>query len=778
MLLEGILPALVTQEKGKLMAITRKLAIVTLLLAALVALAGCSRKSDTALIENGKQFMAKKDYLRAALQFRNAIRANPKNAEAQYQLALAQIGFGDKISAYRALTKALDLNPKHKDAQLTIANLLVTSSSADDIKLAQEHAQAVLDASPENPDALDAMALADLRLGKREEGMELLEQASSKAPDHLQTAAMLMSVRLAQKDTAGAEKVLKQAVEETPESLQGRLMLGSFYLLIGKNREGEQELRKVLEKEPNNPRALVGLATLLNSAGRKNEAEEMYRRLATGPSSPYQSAYASYLFRIGKQKESVAEFERLAKIDPKDVNARTRLVAAYVATKRLADAQGVLRAALDKNPKDTAALLQRAELHIMAGSYEDARQDLNQALHFTPDPAKAHFLLASIERAEGQPLKQRQELAETLRLNPRFFAARIALARVYIAEQQSRIALDLMDKTPDDQKTTLGFVEYNNWALLASGDLQGLRKGIDQGLAKTRTRDLLLQDALLKLRQMNDSSARASLLEILKRNPEDLDAVKVLIGSYASKKQLPAAIVEVRALLSRRPKSAPLQYQLGALLAATGQLKAARTAFTAIADDPRFLPSRMALAAMDRHEGKPEAARQVLDSLLASKATELPARLELGVVEAKVGNYAKAIEHFRKVVEAQPQNVIALNNLAYLLADTTNETDEALKYAQKAKELAPNDINVGGTIGWAYFRKGMYSFALQQLQEAVNREGKNVIDGTAIRRYHLAMAYKKAGDEDKAAKTLSAALKLDPNLPEARVATQMLADSK
>jgi tetratricopeptide (TPR) repeat protein len=130
------------------------------------------------------------------------------------------------------------------------------------------------------------------------------------------------------------------------------------------------------------------------------------------------------------------------------------------------------------------------------------------------------------------------------------------------------------------------------------------------------------------------------------------------------------------------------------------------------------------------------------------------------------------------VVEAQPQNIIALNNLAYLLADHTNDTDDALKFAQKAKELAPNDVNVEGTIGWAYFRKGLYDNALRHLQDAVNREGRNVAAGTAIRRYHLAMAYKRAGENDKAAKALSAALKLDPNLPEARVATQMLAESK
>src|SRR5690242_2737047 len=432
------------------MATVSKLGMLTLLLAAHVASVGCSRKSDTALIESGKQYMAKKDYGRAALQFRNAIRANPKSAEAQYQLALAQVGFGDKIGAYRSLTKALDLNTKHMEAQLALANLLLTGDSQANVKEAKEHAQAVLDASPGNPDALDAMALAELRLGKREEWLELLEQASSKAPDHLKTAAMLMSARLAQNDKAGAEQILKAAVAKEPDSLNARLMLGTFYVLVEKNQAAERELRGVLEKDPNNALALLDLAMVLNADARRNEAEEMYRRLANGPSStPYRSAYGSYLFRIGKQKEGVAEFERLAKIDPKDVNARTRLVAAYIATKRVPEAQAVLRAALDKNPKDTAALLQRAELHIMVGSYEDARQDLNQALHFKADSAKAHFLLAGVERAEGFPLKQRQELAETLRLNDHFFAARIALARSYIVQLQYQTAVDLMNRTPE-----------------------------------------------------------------------------------------------------------------------------------------------------------------------------------------------------------------------------------------------------------------------------------------------------------------------------------------
>jgi tetratricopeptide (TPR) repeat protein len=736
---------------------------------AALGLAACARgPKDVRYLESGRQHLEKKDYARAAIQFHNAIEANPRNAEAHYQLALADLARGDTKAAYRSLYNALELNPKHMEAQLKMAEVLASSSAEGDIKAAQEHARAVLNASPDNLDALDAMAVTELRLGKREEGMALLERANSKAPEHLQTAVALALSRLRQNDKTGAEQVLRHAQEKAPESGEARLVLGAFYLLSGKNQEGEQQLRKVLAKDPNNALALLDLARMFESVGRRSEAEEMYRRLATGPPSQFNPAYGSYLFRAGKQKEAIAEFERMAQLNPKDVNARTRLVAVYVAVKRTPDAQRVLDAALHNNPKDLAALLQRSELHLMAGAPSEARNDLQAVLHFTPDSAKAHFLLAQVERAQGNPFKQRGELGETLRLNPRFFAARIALAQSYITAGEGQSALDLMNHTPDDQKNGLGFIEYRNWSLLASGELKEFQTGIDEGMSKARTRGLLLQDAVLKLKQKKD--AAGPLLEILKTNPEDAGALDILIRNYAAQRRIPAAIEKVRALIEQRPNSAPLRYQLGVLLASTGRSMDARAAFTAaVAANPQLLPAHLALARLDRAEDKPDAARQELEPLLSNKASEIWAREELSLIEMKSGNYVKAIEHLRKVVEADPRNVIGLNNLAYLLAEHTNQADEALKYAQMAKELAPDDVTVDGTVGWAYFQKGMYPKALQTLQDSVRREGEKVISGTAIRRYHLAMAYAKMGDKQNAIATLGTALKLDPKLSEAPV---------
>jgi len=114
---------------------------------------------------------------------------------------------------------------------------------------------------------------------------------------------------------------------------------------------------------------------------------------------------------------------------------------------------------------------------------------------------------------------------------------------------------------------------------------------------------------------------------------------------------------------------------------------------------------------------------------------------------------------------------VALNNLAYLLATQTEQFDEALKYAQQVKELAPNDKGVDDTIGWIMYRKGLYRAAVQYLEKAAQDQSDPVVA------YHLGLAYLKVGDK-RGEPTLRAALKKAPDLPEARMAERVLADER
>jgi tetratricopeptide (TPR) repeat protein len=122
-------------------------------------------------------------------------------------------------------------------------------------------------------------------------------------------------------------------------------------------------------------------------------------------------------------------------------------------------------------------------------------------------------------------------------------------------------------------------------------------------------------------------------------------------------------------------------------------------------------------------------------------------------------------------VDAEPANVVALNNLAYLLASQSGQFDEALKYAQQVKEIAPDNKGVDDTIGWIMYLKGMYRPAVKYLESAAKGEADPLI------RYHLGMAYLKLGDKRGEA-TLRAALKSAPDLPEARMAERLLAAAR
>ena len=87
-----------------------------------------------------------------------------------------------------------------------------------------------------------------------------------------------------------------------------------------------------------------------------------------------------------------------------------------------------------------------------------------------------------------------------------------------------------------------------------------------------------------------------------------------------------------------------------------------------------------------------------------------------------------------------------------------DNSDEALKFAQQAVEIAPEDASTQDTLGWVYYRKGLYRNAVDHLKLAAAKEP------TARRQFHLAMSYLKAGDRDRGQQMLATALKQEPNL--------------
>src|ERR1700728_4028130 len=97
---------------------------VTLAMALVFAcllLFSCSRnpqKAKAKYLAEGQKYMKKGQYGDASVEFRNALRLDPRFVDAYYQLAQADLAQRDWRGAYTSLEKAIELDPGRLDARL------------------------------------------------------------------------------------------------------------------------------------------------------------------------------------------------------------------------------------------------------------------------------------------------------------------------------------------------------------------------------------------------------------------------------------------------------------------------------------------------------------------------------------------------------------------------------------------------------------------------------------------------------------------------------------
>lgn len=734
------------------------------------ASAGCMQSPEAKsahYIAAGQKLLKKNDPARAILEFRNAVQAAPRNAEAYYQLGMAYLQVRDYRSALAGFHKAIELNPKHTEAKLRIAQMLSLTTNQALLKEAEGELELLVQSPDANAEVLDTLAMTELKLGETGSAVDVLQKALTQFSPEMATYAMLAQARLRQNDSKGAEDVLKKGTTDLPKSLDAHRLLAEFYISEHRFTEAEPELRKVVGLDPQNGAALLDIARVQAATGRKQDAEQTFKRLSR--IAGYRPLYGVFLFQDGRPDEAAREMERAARENPDDRQVRGYLLALYQALKRPADIDRVLDTALRRNAKDYDALLKRAEIFSQRGQYDKAENDINAVIKGNPNVPEVHYLRAQLFRQRGMELVYRQELAEALRLRPGMLTVRIELAQDYVNQQDGQAALETLDAAPVSQRSDPRLLVARNWALWTKGDLASMRKGIDEELAKHRSSEFLIQDALWKFRTGNIPAAQAALREALNMDPGNLLALQALNSTYVSQKNMAMALTEVKQYAARTPKSAPVQNLLAEMLLARGEVAQARAVLNAAkAVAPNSPELDLSLTQADYMEHKYDQACARLEAVLAADPKQQFARLWLGYIELKRGNHQAAIGDFRKALDSNPDNAMAGNDLAYELAEHNGDLDEALKYAQKAVEVAPDKPAFADTLGWILYRKGLYPSALPYLEQA------NKDPNDAVAKYHLAMAYAKLGDRRHSVDTLDAALKLNPNLPEAKVARDLV----
>jgi uncharacterized protein (TIGR03790 family) len=148
--------------------------------------------------------------------------------------------------------------------------------------------------------------------------------------------------------------------------------------------------------------------------------------------------------------------------------------------------------------------------------------------------------------------------------------------------------------------------------------------------------------------------------------------------------------------------------------------------------------------------------RQALEQATAVDPRLIAAQTMLAGLYEELGDYDHAIERYRSVLNVNPSDPVALNNLAYGLAVHKSAPAEALPFAQKAYIAAKRNALIADTLGWVYHLLGHYVDAEKYLVEAA----KMAPDHAEIQ-LHLAHVYAALGRTDAALAALNRSLQLD-----------------
>lgn len=723
-------------------------------------------------IKRGQSYLDKREFPRAILEFRLAQRLDPQSADAYFHLGNGYLAAGQKAAAYVNFQKARQLDANHGGAKRAVAQILAASRNAKDLEEAVRLSESVLELDPKDKDTSNVLAIAKFKLGERGEAEELLSDllASGQAPITAVINASLM--RLYQRDSKGALAILAKQEARFPQSIELALAMGRLATARGDRSLAEAEFQRATRIAPQDPRAWSGLGSFYAQTSQPEKALAAFEAAGKIPNGEVAHVAAGYLWQIGRKDEAVSRLAALHQANLRDSQARARYAQVLHLSGKSEQADALWEQGYAMNPKDPVIMAGHAATLAGHGQYAEATSILQALIAAERRSVPGHSLLASIYQAQGKYEQARQQWDEVLQADRDNYRARMSLVQLQLAGGRVDAAAELLAKATRAQQQTLPWRMAHNQVLLLKNDLSAAAASLDETLKTFPNPEARLQMAQLHMRRKEWAKARQQLELILDKPPFSPVAVQMMAEALNNEQNQPGLLLKLAELARRDPKSESISLLYAGWLAQLNRLEESRKELESLkARFPESTRIEIQLARVEFKQGNVKAARAYLLSAVKRQPDSEAAFLVLGDTELTLGNIAGAIAAYRKVIEINPDSADGLNNLASCLLTNRSQLDEALRLAQRAKELSPDDANTNDTLGWAYYQKGLYESAIPLLEQSV-------VNNNPVNRFHLSMALAKAGQRQRAQREFQVAFQAGPNLPEANEAKQLLGQAQ
>ena len=183
--------------------------------------------------------------------------------------------------------------------------------------------------------------------------------------------------------------------------------------------------------------------------------------------------------------------------------------------------------------------------------------------------------------------------------------------------------------------------------------------------------------------------------------------------------------------------------------------------------DKRELVLLAGRAAWHQAARHPQEAERAFKELLARYPDVPNANYAYGVFQL-IDTPDAALESFRRELQVKPDNVPAMLQIAFEYIKR-NDYEQALPFAQKAADAAPDFFVTHNALGRVLLEVGKINEAIRELETGV----KQAPDSPEMR-FALARAYAKAGRREDARREREMFLQLDKQVREQREGTQSI----
>jgi len=169
---------------------------------------------------------------------------------------------------------------------------------------------------------------------------------------------------------------------------------------------------------------------------------------------------------------------------------------------------------------------------------------------------------------------------------------------------------------------------------------------------------------------------------------------------------------------------------------------------------------------MSAQKKQPEAIKLLNDALEKNKKS-IAIHFKLATIYQQQNDINQAEAHYNAILTEQADNVLALNNLAFLYSQKNDP--RALELAKKAYEKAPESAAILDTYGYILIKQDQAKEGLPILEKAAALAPKaNDIQ------FHLAEAYVANDNTQKAMAILEPIVKAEQDFSEKKAAVSLL----